>query len=106
MTPWQQAFTWAIAHDISEDEWQAKIEHCLLHGWVISTPDHFLAFHKTEHAGQPAYFVSMALGGSGHVLQRFMRYAPEPLPWVLWHRNNETRLRAFAWDKLQKKARI
>jgi hypothetical protein len=48
----------------------------------------------------------MALGGNGNVLRRFMRYAPEPLPWVVWHRNNEERLRAFRWDQLAKKARI
>jgi hypothetical protein len=39
-------------------------------------------------------------------VSRFMRYAPRPLPWVVWHRNNEERPRAFAWNKLAKKARI
>jgi hypothetical protein len=106
MTPWQQAYTWALEHGVTLEEWAEKIEHCLLHGWIVSTPDHFLAFHKTEHNGQPAYFVVKALGGSGNVLQRFMRYAPEPLPWVLWHRNNEKRQRAFRWEQLAKKARI
>jgi hypothetical protein len=106
MTPWQKAFIWALARGVTQEQWGQKVEHCLNHGWVISTPDQFLAFYKTEHAGQPAYFVVMALGGSGNVLQRFMRYAPEPLSWVLWCRNNEPRVRAFQWEQLAKKAGI
>lgn len=106
MTAWQSAYIWASEHGVTPQEWHDNIERCLLEGWIISTPDTFLAFRKDQHAGRPAYFVAMAYGGSGHPLKRFMQYAPEPLPWVLWHRNNEPRLRAFAWDKLAKKARI
>jgi hypothetical protein len=106
MAPWQQAYQWSLEHGVTPQQWSEKIERCLLSGWVISTPDHFLAFHKSQHNGHPAYFVVMALGGSGNVLQRFMRYAPEPLPWVLWHRNNQQQLKAFHWDQLAKKARI
>jgi hypothetical protein len=106
MTPWRQAFTWALANGVTQERWEREVARCLNEGWFISTPDQFLAFYKTEHAGQPAYFVVMALGGNGNVLRRFMRYAPEPLPWVVWHRNNEERLRAFRWDQLAKKARI
>jgi hypothetical protein len=106
MTPWQQAFNWATAHGITPEEWERKIEACLQAGWVISTPEEFVAAHPAEHNGEPAYFVFMACGGSGHPLHRFLRYAPRPVPWVLWHRRNEKRLRAFRWDQLAKKARI
>ena len=106
MTPWQQAYTWALASGVSEDEWRRQIEKCLMDGWVISTPDEFVAAHPAQHNGEQAYFVFMALGGSGNALGRFLRYAPRPVPWVIWHRRNEKRLRAFRWEQLAKKARI
>ena len=107
MTPWQKAQHWALQHGIPAEDWQAKIEECLLRGWLISTPDDFVAALPDEHDGQPAYFVVMALGhGGGHALQRFLRYAPGPRPYVLWHRRNEPRRRAFRWEQLAKKARI
>jgi hypothetical protein len=105
-TPWQKAQHWALQHGIAAEDWKAKIEECLLRGWLISTPDDFVAALPAEHDAQPAYFVYMACGGSGHPLHRFMRYAPRPLPWVLWHRKNEKRQRAFRWEQLAKKARI
>jgi hypothetical protein len=106
MTPWKKAYNTAMACGISSQEYSAKILECLENGVVISTPMEFLAALDAEHDGQPAWFVYMAAGGPGNVLGRFMRYAPEPRPYVLWHRHNEDRRRVFAWDKLIKKARI
>lgn len=104
MTPWQSAYIWALESGISPQEWHDNIGRCLLDGYVVSTPQEFVAFYETQHNGQPAYFVYVAAGGAGHVLGRFMRYAPRPLPYVIWHRRNEARPRVFAWDKLMKKA--
>jgi hypothetical protein len=74
---------------------------------VFSAPDLFVAWHDETHNGQPAYFVVSAVGVNNEpVLKRFLRYAPHPKPWVLWSRNNERRVRAFAWDRLAKKAGI
>lgn len=104
MTPWIKSYQIAIEHGVSPEEYEQRMNHCLLHGYVVSTPREFLAFHESEHNGQPAYFVLSAVGGTGNVLARFMRYAQEPRHWVLWCRNNEERVRVFAWDKLARKA--
>lgn len=93
-----------MAHGISTEEWSRRIAECLECGYVFSTPSEFMAAMDGEHDGQPAYRVWVAAGGAGNVLRRFMRYAPEPRPWVIWHRRNEARSRVFAWDKLMKKA--
>jgi hypothetical protein len=106
MTPWQLAHSTAMSTGVTPEEWDRRLGRCLASGWVISTPTEFLAFHEAEYHEQPAYFVLMAAGGGGNVLARFMRYAPEPKPWVLWCRNNESRIRAFHWEQLSKKAGI
>ena len=102
--PWQLAYTTAIEQGVSPEEYADRIGLCWLHGTVVSTPTEFLAFHEASHLGERAYFVCMAVGGYGNVLERFLRYAPEPRRWVLWCRNNEERIRAFRWDKLARKA--
>lgn len=104
MTPWLQAYQSALKHGISPQEWSERISDCLQRGYVWCSPQEFLAFENAEHNGEPAYFVYFAAGGTGNVLARFLRYAPQPRPWVIWHRRNETRPRVFAWDKLMKKA--
>jgi len=104
MTPWLQAYHSALKHGISPQEWSAWIKHCLREGYIFSTPTEFLAVIDTDYNGEPAYFVYYAAGGTGHVLKRFLRYAPSPKPWVIWHRRNEAQPRVFAWDKLTKKA--
>ena len=106
MMPWKQAYEYAMKRGVSPEEWRKRINWCLEYGHVISTPKEFLAFHDAEHNGEPAYFVAIALGGTGNVLGRFMRYACEKKKWVLWCRNNEERVRVFAWDKLARKAGI
>lgn len=104
MTPWEKAYTSATESGVSPEEYEQRMGLCLREGYVFSTPWEFLAAHDAEHSGQPAYFILSAVGGTGNVLARFMRYAPEPRPWILWCRNNEQRVRAFAWDKLARKA--
>jgi hypothetical protein len=107
MTSWQKAHAWAMRHGITPAEWKQKLEQALLGGgYVFVTPDDFMVAERTEHEGEPAYFIYMALGTGRDTLRRLGRYFPEPLPWVLWHRRNEPRLRAFRWDKLAKKVRI
>lgn len=104
MTPWIKAYEIARERGVSPEEYEQRMWRCMNDGYVFSTPDEFMAAHNAEHNGQPAYFILSAVGGSGNVLARFMRYAPEPRPWVLWCRNNEDRLRVFSWDKLARKA--
>lgn len=104
MTPWLRAYNSALKHGVSPQEWSERVSECLQRGYVFSSPTEFVAALDAEHDGQPAYFVYYAAGGSGNVLHRFLRYAPRPVPWVIWHRRNEARPRVFAWDKLIKKA--
>lgn len=104
MTPWQKAYSMAIEHGASPEEYEERMGLCLREGYIFSTPTEFLAAHDAGHNGEMAYFVLSAVGGDGNVLARFLRYAPEPRPWVLWCRNNEQRIRAFRWDKLARKA--
>ena len=104
MTPWEKAYITAMDSGVSPEEYERRMGLCLREGYVFSTPSEFLAAHDAEHLGQQAYFILSAVGGTGNVLARFMRYAPEPRPWILWCRNNEQRVRAFAWDKLARKA--
>jgi hypothetical protein len=103
MTPWLQAYNSALKFGITPEEWSERISECLQRGYVFSSPTEFVAALDTEHQGEMAYLVYIAAGGSGHVLGRFLRYAPRPKPWVIWHRRNEARPRVFAWDKLMKK---
>ena len=104
MTPWEQAHHIATQQGVSEEEFHQRMARCFADGYVVATPSEFLALHHDEHNGEPAYFVLSAVGGSGNVLARFMRYVPEPRPWVLWCRNNEERVRVFSWDKLARRA--
>lgn len=106
MMPWLQAYQWAMDHGVTPQEWEEKIHRCMTTGLLISTTEEFVAAYPTEHLGEAAYFVVMAFGGSGHPLRRFLRYAPPHLPWVLWSRRNEKRVRAYRWEQLAKKAGI
>jgi hypothetical protein len=104
MKPWVKAYEIAVECGVSPEEYEERMGLCVRDGYIFSTPDEFMAAHDAEHNGEPAYFILSAVGGSGNVLARFLRYAPEPKPWVLWCRNNEQRIRAFRWDKLARKA--
>jgi hypothetical protein len=101
------AYELSMMQGVSHEEYERRMDMCAERGYVFSTPDIFLAFHDETYNEQPAYFVLSAVGVNNEkVLQRFMKYAPHPKPWVLWSRNNEQRIRAFAWDRLAKKAGI
>jgi hypothetical protein len=104
VTPWEKAHAIADQCGVSQEEFHLRMARCFADGYVMATPLEFLAVHHDEHNGEPAYFVLMAVGGFGNVVSRFMRYVPKPRPWVLWCRNNEERVRVFAWDKLARKA--
>ncbi len=103
-TALETAYATAQQHGISPEEFRQRISDCFARGYVFSTPSEFVAAEPCEHNGQPAYFVYMAAGGSGNALGRFLRYAPEPRPYIIWQRRNDGRPRVFTWDKLMKKA--
>jgi hypothetical protein len=107
MRPHRLAYELAMSQGVPHEEYERRMGRCVEEGYVFSTPELFMAAHDDEHEGQPAYFVLFAVGINNEpVLKRFLKYAPHPKPWVVWARNNEQRRRAFAWDRLAKKAGI
>lgn len=107
MRPYLAAYELAMSQGVPHEEYERRMGRCVEEGYVFSAPELFVAWHDETHNGQPAYFVVSAVGvNSEPVLKRFLKYAPHPKPWVLWSRNNEHRVRAFAWDRLAKKAGI
>lgn len=111
MLPWQKAKQWHDKHN-------GTLAFAELIGWhlsagvVYSAPDAFMLAREVRWDGQEAHdegernawLVELAAAADGaNAFGRFMRVAPQPQPWVVWHRRNEHRCRVFAWDKLTKK---
>lgn len=51
-----------------------------------------------------AWFVYLAAASEhANPVREFMRVATRPREWALWHRRNESRIRAFKWESLGRK---
>lgn len=114
MTPWQRAKAW-WDDNVSTETFEETLGWHLTNGLVYSTPQAFLLAHECHWDGTEdsyegehnAWFVELAAGvGGTSLFRKLMSVAPCPHEWLLWHRHGSfERVRAYKWDKLQKKVR-
>ena len=113
MTPWTLAEQWQQQHDPQSD-FALVVGDYLANGCVHAAPDSlwlFRACHwdgaNASWEGEPnAWFIHLAVRTGGPSLcRRFVRVAPHPLPWVLWCRNNDGRLRVHDFNTIMRRTR-
>jgi len=111
MLPWQIAKDYWQAHNPCQPFEVLLGRYVSGGGYVWSSPDFFILGFKAriEVAGKPeqdmdgdAWFVHLAASAPGKrgvdCLKEFMRLAPEPLPFVAFHRRGDWKV--YRWDRL------
>jgi hypothetical protein len=113
MTPWQKAKQWHDEHIVTNSFEESLGWHLSL-GVVYSTPQLFMLARECHWDGEQivdggtanAWLVTLAAAvGCTDFMRRLMDALPHPQAWILWQRRGEIRVRAFDWNKLDKKVR-
>ena len=111
MLAWEKAQKYWKAHMPSESFEQSVGWH-MSQGLVHITRNEFLLASEVQLDGRRytygqapnAWLVYMACTTeASRGLGELMRVFPHELPWVVWARNNENRLRIFDWKKIKNK---
>lgn len=72
------------------------LAHYTVHGLVISRTDIFAMAKLVEFRGEPAWFVRMAVGDLGRLLENI----PVKTPWMMFCRRGKEKIRAYRLDRL------
>lgn len=76
-------------------DFAALVAGYLASGFVYSGDD---AFILAMPRGEDTWFVHLAAGR----VSRFQELAPQPRPWIAWHRRGERKLRRYSWERFKR----